>query len=412
MNKVEQLQEIKQQYEALKARDLSLNLSRGMPSEEQLDLSNELLSMDITPYINNKDFIDIRNYGYLRGLREAREFFAEMMDVRYEQVMVGSNSSLQMMAIVLNYLVNHAESQWKQEETIKFICPVPGYDRHFNMLEHSGFEIIPVELTGEGPDMDEVERLVKEDSAIKGIFCVPKYSNPSGDVYSDDVVRRLAQMETADEHFVILWDNAYCVHHLTDEKIEIANIIQLAEKAGYPERPIAFTSTSKITHPGAGISAVAGSEKRMNDLAAEFSYQLIGFDKVNQMRQVLFLKDQENLEQLMEKHAEILRPKFKIILEALDKHFGDGQYEVEWNEPKGGYFVHLTTKDGTAKAIVDKMTELGIVLTPANAPYPVGHQQQDNSIRLAPSYASLEAVKVTIQALIVCIKLVYLSMES
>lgn len=260
--------------------------------------------------------------------------------------------------------------------------------------------------------MDEVERLVKEDSAIKGIFCVPKYSNPSGDVYSDDVVRRLAQMETADEHFVILWDNAYCVHHLTDEKIEIANIIQLAEKAGYPERPIAFTSTSKITHPGAGISAVAGSGKRMNDLAAEFSYQLIGFDKVNQMRQVLFLKDQENLEQLMEKHAEILRPKFKIILEALDKHFGGGQYEVEWNEPKGGYFVHLTTKDGTAKAIVDKMTELGIVLTPANAPYPVGHQQQDNSIRLAPSYASLEAVKVTIQALIVCIKLVYLSMES
>jgi len=404
------VQNLKKEIDELKKNSFSINIARGIPSKEQVDLSNDLLGsfLEDTPF-QTDDPLDYRTYGGLLGIQEARDLFAEIFGISSKETIVGGNSSLQLMFITLNMLMHTGDQPWsKQNKEIKFLCPSPGYDRHFNMLNHLGIKMIPIELTGQGPDMDQVEELVKNDDSIKGIFCVPKYSNPSGEVYSDKTVERLAQLKTKAEDFVIMWDNAYAVHHLTDEKVEIANLLDLSIKAGYPERTYMYTSTSKITFPGGGVASIGTSEQNVDKLKNELSNQILSFDKVNQRKHVLFLKDKAHIEKHMEKHAAIMKPKFDLIIDKFEKEFaGDNQF-VEWTSPKGGYFIHLETQDGCAAEIVQLMSDIGIKLTPANAAYPYGENSQDNSIRLAPSFAGLKELEQAVPVLIKIIKYVTL----
>ncbi|MCC5890437.1 MAG: aminotransferase class I/II-fold pyridoxal phosphate-dependent enzyme [Alkalibacterium sp.] len=403
------LETVRAQYELYKERPFDLTLARGIPSTEQLKLSEALINE--TPIENwySKDELDIRNYGGLFGIQEARELFGLLLDTEVEETFVGGNSSLQLMYATLNHLMFTSSNPWIKEEKVKFICPSPGYDRHWFMLDHMGIEMIPVELTGNGPDMETVEKLVSQDPSIKGMFVVPTYNNPTGETVSDDVVDRLAGMHTAADDFVIIWDNAYVVHHLRDSKKQAKNILEVAKRELNPDRVIQFVSTSKMTLPGAGVAAIGASEARISELALTFSKQLISFDKLNQMRHVLFLKDKETIEKHMAKHAEILAPKFDWIEAILSAYFhGERQSFIEWTEPDGGYFVHLTTQDGCATEIVEKMKEIGIELTPSNAAYPYGINPKDNSIRLAPSFAKPDDLEIAMEALCTCIELVTL----
>lgn len=403
------METVRAQYELYKERPFDLTLARGIPSTEQLKLSEALINE--TPIENwySKDELDIRNYGGLFGIQEARELFGQLLNTEVEETFVGGNSSLQLMYATINHLMFTSSNPWVKEDKVKFICPSPGYDRHWFMLDHMGIEMIPVELTGNGPDMETVEKLVSQDPAIKGMFVVPTYNNPTGETVSDDVVDRLANMHTAADDFVIIWDNAYVVHHLRESKKQAKNILEAAKMALNPDRVIQFVSTSKMTIPGAGVAAIGASEARISELALAFSKQLISFDKLNQMRHVLFLKDKETIEKHMEKHAEILAPKFDWIDAILSAYFhGDRQSFVQWTKPEGGYFVHLTTRDGCATEIVDKMKQIGIELTPANAAYPYGSNPKDNSIRLAPSFAKPDDLEIAMEALCTCIELVTL----
>lgn len=403
------LETVRAQYELYKERPFDLTLARGIPSTDQLKLSEALINE--TPIKNwySKDELDIRNYGGLFGIQEARELFGLLLNTEVEETFVGGNSSLQLMYATLNHLMFTSSKPWIKEDKVKFICPSPGYDRHWFMLDHMGIEMIPVELTGQGPDMETVEKLVSQDPSIKGMFVVPTYNNPTGETISDEVVDRLAGMHTAADDFVILWDNAYVVHHLRDSKKQAKDILTAAKHALNPDRVIQFVSTSKMTIPGAGIAAIGASEARISELALTFSKQLISFDKVNQMRHVLFLKDKETIEAHMAKHAEILAPKFDWIDAILSAYFhGDRQSFVQWTKPEGGYFVHLTTQDGCATDIVEKMKAIGIELTPANAAYPYGINPKDNSIRLAPSFAKPDDLEIAMEALCTCIELVTL----
>lgn len=403
------LEQVREQYEVYKNRPFEINISRGTPSTAQLSFSEDLLrGFELENWLSEEEQ-DIRNYGGLLGIWEARRLFKELLGTSIEETLVGGNSSLQLMYVVLNMLMYTGKNSWYRQEKVKFLCPSPGYDRHWFMLERLGIEMIPVELTGTGPDMEVVEKLVSQDPSIKGIFCVPKYNNPTGETYSDEVVERLASMHTAEENFVIMWDNAYVVHHLTEEKIEVKNILDACKEAGVPNRPIMFLSTSKITLPGAGVSAIGASETNILTIADELSKQIISFDKVNQKRHVLFLKDKKTIELLMEKHAAILKPKFDWIQAILEAYFpGERRQMVEWTNPKGGYFVHLTTKEGCATEVVQKMKDIGIILTPANAPYPHSINPMDNSIRIAPSFARTDELEIAMEALSVCIELVTL----
>ncbi|GAB2491466.1 aminotransferase class I/II-fold pyridoxal phosphate-dependent enzyme [Alkalibacterium psychrotolerans] len=403
------METVRAQYELYKERPFDLTLARGIPSTDQLKLSEALINE--TPIENwySKDELDIRNYGGLFGIQEARELFSQLLNTDVEETFVGGNSSLQLMYATINHLMFTSSNPWVKEDKVKFICPSPGYDRHWFMLDHMGIEMIPVELTGNGPDMETVEKLVSQDPAIKGMFVVPTYNNPTGETVSDEVVDRLANMHTAADDFVIIWDNAYVVHHLRDSKKQAKNILEAAKMALNPDRVIQFVSTSKMTIPGAGVAAIGASEARISELALAFSKQLISFDKLNQMRHVLFLKDKETIEKHMEKHAEILAPKFDWIDAILSAYFhGDRQSFVQWTKPEGGYFVHLTTQDGCATEIVDKMKQIGIELTPANAAYPYGNNPKDNSIRLAPSFAKPDDLEIAMEALCTCIELVTL----
>lgn len=403
------LEQVREQYEVYKNKPFDINISRGIPATEQLELSKELLEESKVDSWLSEDELDIRSYGGLLGIKEARELFAELLGTSLEETLVGGNASLQLMYATLVDLMYTNKDAWSKEENVKFLCPSPGYDRHWAMLEQLGIEMIPVELTGEGPDMEVVEKLVSQDAAIKGIFCVPQYSNPTGETYSDEVVDRLAAMHTAAEDFVIMWDNAYALHHLTYEKREVKNILKACKNAGVPDRPIMFISTSKVTLPGAGVAAIGASEHRILTIASALSKQIISFDKVNQKRHVEFLKNKAIIENLMEKHAAILKPKFEWVQAILEAYFsGERKVFVEWTDPIGGYFVHLTTKEGCASEIIQKMKEIGITLTPANAAYPHGENPLDNSIRLAPSFAKPDKLEVAVEALSVCIELVTL----
>lgn len=407
---VEELQtiqaELQQQYENYKKLGLTLNMSRGKPSKAQLDLSLPMLDIK---EITAEDGTDARNYGVLDGLPEAKRFMAEFMSVPEENVIVFGNSSLNIMydTVMRAYVfgVLPEQTPWKDQGKLKFLCPVPGYDRHFGVTEAFGFELINVPMTSNGPDMDIVEKLVKDDPQIKGIWCVPKYSNPEGYVYSDETVRRMAVMPTAADDFRVFWDNAYCVHYLDmNDQAEILNFLAECAKAGYPERPYIFGSTSKITFPGAGLAAFAAGPETIKYVKKLMASQTIGHDKLNQLRHVKFFGNREGLMRHMAKHAEILRPKFQMVAETLERELS-GLGCADWTVPKGGYFMSFNTLPGLAKKVVTMCKEAGVELTGAGATYPYGKDPEDKNIRLAPSMPPVEDLKIAAELFCLCVKL-------
>ena len=399
--------QVRESYDALKARGLRLNLTRGKPAAEQLDLSAELLSLPgPTDYISAPD--DCRNYGGLQGIVEARMLFAPILGAPPEQVVISNNSSLSMMhdAIVYALLKGTCDSAapWSKQGEIAFLCPVPGYDRHFRICEDYGIRMIPVRLNDDGPDMDEVERLVAHDASIKGMWCVPKYSNPTGAIYSAEVIERLAAMPAAAADFRIFWDNAYAVHHLTPERIEIANILELSARHGHPNRAFVFASTSKITLAGAGIALFAASPENVKWYLARIVPRTVGPDKLNQLRHVRFLKNLDGIHALMDKHRVLLAPKFQKVLDIFDEKLSHVP-DVRWNRPKGGYFITLDVPHGCGRRVVALAKEAGIELTPAGAVYPHGNDPHDRTLRIAPTFPVLPEVALAAEGVALCVLL-------
>ncbi len=399
--------EVQAAYDAFKTRGLKLDMTRGKPSPEQLDLANGLLALP-----GNGDYFsdareDGRNYGNVQGLAEARALFSKLMGAPADQIVVGDNASLAMMhdSIVWSLLkgVPGSIRPWSKETDIAFLCPVPGYDRHFSICADFGIRMIPVPLTGQGPDMDIVEKLAA-DPAVKGMWCVPKYANPTGEIYSEETVRRLAAMKTGAPDFRLFWDNAYAVHHLTGERYEIANILDACAEAGYPDRAFIFASTSKITFAGAGLAFFASSAANIAWYLARASKRTIGPDKLNEIRDVRFLRDDAGLTGHMDKHRALLAPKFAAVLQALDERLG-GTGVAQWTRPEGGYFVSVDALDGTAERVVTLAKAAGLALTPAGATWPHGRDPYDRTLRLAPSFPSLEEVSTASEGIAICILL-------
>ncbi|UQA97302.1 aminotransferase class I/II-fold pyridoxal phosphate-dependent enzyme [Streptomyces halobius] len=401
------LDRARRDYEELAARGLKLDLTRGKPAPEQLDLSGDLLTLPGGRH-TAADGADVRNYGGLQGLPELREIFAGLLQVPAGQLLAAGNSSLELMHDCLVHallsVLPGAEARWADQGRVVFLCPVPGYDRHFALCERFGIEMIPVPMTEAGPDMDVVERLVAEDPAVKGIWCVPKYSNPSGVSYSDETVARLARMETAAPDFRIFWDNAYAAHHLTDEPVQIADLLAACTASGNPDRAFLFGSTSKITFAGAGVAFFGSSPANVSWLTANNSKRSIGPDKTNQLRHVLFLRDEDGVRAHMERQRALLQPKFDAVQRILEAELG-GTGLAEWTTPKGGYFVTLEVMEGCAEDVVRRAAEAGIVLTPAGATHPYGDDPRDATIRIAPSYPSLAELEQAMLGLTVCVRL-------
>ena len=394
-------------YKEFQAKGLKLNMARGKPGPHQMDLAMDLLKMN--DYTTDAG-TDARNYGELEGLQEARVLFADVFGVKPEEVFVGGNSSLQLMYNLVNigYVFGFPESPcpWSQVEKRKFLCPVPGYDRHFAITEHFGIEMINIPMTADGPDMDLVEQYVTTDPTVKGIWCVPKYSNPTGNSYSDQTVRRLARMHPAAPDFRIYWDNAYGIHHLyDDEQDHVLEILAECKKAGNPDMVYKFSSTSKITFPGSGIAAIATSHNNLDDIKKQLKIQTIGHDKVNQLRHVRFFKDIHGMVEHMRKHANILRPKFEAVENILDRELG-GLEIGTWTKPHGGYFISFDSLNGCAKEIVAKCKKAGVVMTGAGATYPYGKDPEDRNIRIAPSYPPLQDLITATELFALCVKLV------
>ena len=392
------------QYDQFRQRGLQLDMSRGKPAPEQLDLSSDLL--DALPGFRAADGTDARNYGLGAGLPEARALFGGLLGVPAAQVAVDSSASLSLMHDVIVYaLLNGVPDgqPWVGQQPA-FLCPVPGYDRHFSICEARGIKMINVPLKDDGPDMDIVEQLVANDPAIKGMWCVPKYSNPSGTVYSDAVVRRLAAMKTAAPDFRLMWDDAYRFHHLTDEKVRIADILAECASAGHPDRAIVFASTSKVSWAGSGIAALAASPANIAWWTKHAGIRSIGPDKINQLRHVRLLKDAATVEALMTRHAALLKPKFDAVLEQFGAHLGDVA-GVSWTVPKGGYFIDLVTPPGFARKTIALAKEAGITLTPAGAAYPYGVDPEDSHIRIAPSFPSLPEITQAAEGIALALKL-------
>lgn len=392
-------------YKEYQARNLKLDMSRGKPCPEQLDLSMDMMKLEDYRGDNGADS---RNYGLLEGMPEARVFFADLMGVKPEEVIVGGNSSLSLMYYLIDLgcrqgFVDSPEN-WNGGKKRKFICPVPGYDRHFRVTEYFGFELLSVPMTPDGPDMNQVEELVK-DPTVKGIWCVPVYSNPDGYTYSDETVRRLAQMETGAPDFKIFWDDAYCVHHLTDHPQGTISILKECELAGYPERPLLFCSTSKITFPGAGVAAMAASRKNVEHILQNMFPMVISYDKMNQLRHVRFLKNKQGVLEHMKKHRAILEPKFRMVQDILESDIVPYGPIAWWTKPEGGYFISLYLQSGCAAKVVRLCKEAGVVLTGAGAAYPYGKDPDDHHIRIAPTFPSLEELEVACHLLAVCVRL-------
>ena len=397
-------------YQDYKGQNLALNMSRGKPSASQLDLSKGM--MDVLRSDSNltcEDGTDCRNYGVLDGIPEAKRLLGGMIGAKPEQVIVYGNSSLNVMYDSVARCMYEGVlggKPWALQGKVKFLCPVPGYDRHFGITEHFGVEMINVPMTPDGPDMDMVEKLVSEDPLVKGIWCVPKYTNPQGYVYSDETVRRFANLKPAAEDFRIFWDNAYCVHHLYEDKQDyLLEILMECKKAGNPDMVYKFSSTSKISFPGSGIAAMAASDANLKDIRNMMKVQTIGHDKVNQLRHVRFFKDIHGIVEHMKKHADILRPKFETVLEVLDKELG-GLEIGSWIAPRGGYFISFDALDGCAKAIVAKAKEAGVVLTGAGATFPYGKDPHDSNIRIAPSYPTPEELEMAAGIFVLSVTLV------
>lgn len=401
--------DLMKRYAAICDRKLSLDITRGKPSPEQLDLSNGLFENVAADNFRSSENTDCRNYGGLDGLPQARKLFADYMDVTPEEIIIGGNSSLNLMydtflRAMLHGVGNDAPP-WCRQAALKFICPSPGYDRHFSICEHLGIEMIPVAMTDDGPDMDAVEALVAQDAAIKGIWCVPLYSNPTGIVYSDDTVERLARMATRATDFRIFWDNAYAVHYFGERPDRVRSILDACKTAGNPDRPFLFGSTSKLTFPGAGLAMIAGSSANMAWVRTHLFFQTIGPDKINQLRHVRFFGDLASIHDHMEKHAAIVRPRFQAVQEILTREL-KGKGIASWTRPRGGYFVSFDAPDGCARAVIQMADEAGVKLTPAGSTFPLKKDPRDNNIRIAPTFASVDDVRTAVEVLAICTQVV------
>jgi len=404
------LSSLNKKYEDFVSRNLKLDMSRGKPCSEQLDLSMDMLEYRAEPgEFKTKSGMDVRNYGLVDGIPEAKELFAQMLEVSPEQIIIGNNSSLSMMfdtiSRAMNFGVGEGSVPWCKQPKVKFICPSPGYDRHFAITQLFNVEMIVVDMKADGPDMDAVERLVSEDEAVKGIWCIPKYSNPDGITYSDEVVDRLAGMKTAAIDFRIFWDNAYVVHHLTDCPDRLKNIIEACNTAGNEDRAYVFASTSKITFPGAGIAMMASSENNISMAKKYLSIKTIGPDKLNELRHVRFLKDMAGITAHMKKHAAILKPKFDLVLDLMESELGDKNI-ASWNKPNGGYFISFNAMPGCAAATVKMAADAGVVFTPAGATFPYGKDPKDRNIRIAPTLPPMNELKTAMELLCTCVQIV------
>ena len=398
---------LREEFDRVCEKKLKLNMARGKPGKELLDMVSGILTVLSEPEDCSCDGIDVRNYGNLSGLPAAKKLFAEILDCKPEQCFIGGSASLQLMydliAKAWTHGLRHSPRPWSQEPVVKWLCPAPGYDRHFGVSKSFGMELITVPMTPEGPDMDRVEELVK-DPQVKGIWCVPKYSNPQGIVYSEKTIARLASLRPAAPDFALMWDNAYCVHEVYGEYLPFPDILKLCAQAGNPDMVYEFASTSKITFPGAGISVMAASEDNQAYLQGLLKFQIISYDKVNQLRHVRFLKDKAHTIALMAKHAEILRPKFSCVTDTLAREIGPLGL-AKWENPKGGYFVSVNTLPGLAKRTLELCAQAGVTMTAAGATYPYGKDPEDSNIRIAPSYPSLEELQQAIEIFCLCLKL-------
>lgn len=395
-------------YERLRGRNLHIDMTRGKPAPEQLDLAEGLLTVLEPGQCRGEDGTDYRNYGILDGIPEAKRLFAAYMEVAPDEIIVGNNGSLEMMydALVGGILFGMpgGKGPWKNEAPPKFLCPVPGYDRHFYICERLGIEMVAIEMNDDGPDMDAVEAAVRDDPAVKGIWCVPKYSNPTGIVYADRTVERLATMKVAAGDFRVIWDNAYAVHHLGDGLAAVKNLLAACKKAGHPDRVLMFGSTSKMSFPGAGVGVMASSTANIKDALVKLGTATIGPDKINQLRQVRFFRDMAGLMAHMDRQAAIIKPKFDAVEDALRRNLG-GKGIATWTRPKGGYFVSVDVLDGCAADVVRLAGQAGVKLVPAGATYPYGRDPRDRNIRLAPTMPPLDEVREAMAVFCACVEL-------
>ena len=402
--------QLAKEYEDAKGKGLKLDMSRGKPSVVQLDMGMDIFDvLNAWSDMKSMDKVDVRNYGVLDGITEAKHMMADIMGVSADSVIVCGNASLTIMYDTVSRSMTHGvmgSTPWCKLDKVKFLCPVPGYDRHFSITQHFGIEMINVPMTPQGPDMDMVEKLVAEDESIKGIWCVPKYSNPQGYSYSDETVRRFAALKPAAADFRIFWDNAYAVHHLyEDRQDEILEILSECEKAGNPDMVYEFASTSKISFSGAGVAAIAASKSNLDFIKKSMTIQTIGYDKINQLRHVRYFKDFEGVKAHMRKHAAIMRPKFEAVQAVLEREL-DGLQIGSWTKPNGGYFISFEAMEGCAKAIVAKCKEAGVTLTGAGATFPYGKDPKDSNIRIAPSFPTPEEMAMATDLFVLCVKLV------
>lgn len=402
--------ELEDRFEEIKAEGLKLDMSRGKPAPEQLDTAMPILDvLNAESDMRTENGTDCRNYGLMDGIPEAKRLMAEMLETKPENVIVDGNASLSLMFDTVSHSVTHGVcggTPWCKLDKVKFLCPVPGYDRHFKVTEYFGIEMITIPMTESGPDMDLVEKYVQEDEAVKGIWCVPKYSNPQGYTYSDETVRRFANLKPAAGDFRIYWDNAYCIHDLYEDRQDtLLEILSECERAGNPDLVFEFASTSKISFAGGGVSAVAASPRNLEWMKTAMTVQTIGPDKINQLRHVRYYKNKAGLKAQMMKNSALIRPKFELVLKTFEKELG-GLAIGSWTNPLGGYFISFDAMEGCAKAIVARCKEGGMVLTGAGATYPYGIDPKDSNIRIAPSYPSLEEMKEATKLFVLCVKLV------
>ncbi len=400
-------QEVLKQFSDCQAKNLNLNMARGKPSSEQLDLVSDILTVLSRPEDCIDEGLDARNYGELAGLPCARRYWADVLDCKEEQIFVGGAASLNMMFDVISRAYTHgllhSERPWCKEEKVKFLCPSPGYDRHFAITQFFGVELILVPMTPTGPDMDLVEQLIK-DPQVKGIWTVPKYSNPDGIIFSDETVRRFANLKPAAPDFVIIWDNAYCVHEFEGEYVPFPDILSLCEEAGNPDMVFEFASTSKITFAGGGVSAMAASKANIDYFTNVFGVQMISYDKVNQLRHVRYLKDKAHTIEIMKRHAGVMAPKFRLVADMLDEKIAPLEI-AQWNRPKGGYFISLNAMPGTAKRTLALCRQAGVTMTAAGATFPYGLDPNDSNIRIAPSLPPLSELEKAMEVFCTCLKL-------
>ncbi len=403
----EEYKKLSEKYADYKARGLSLNMARGKPGAEQVSISNDMLNViDPSTVFATEDCPDVRNYGCLDGIAEAKKIFADILNVGVENIFVGGNSSLNMMFDTIACFMEQGAGgkPWNQQGNIKFLCPAPGYDRHFGVTQYFGIEMVTVPMTENGPDMDVIEKLVSEDASIKGIWCVPKYSNPQGITYSDETVRRFAALKPAAKDFRIMWDNAYVIHDINGTPDTLLNIFDEVKKNGSEDMVIEFCSTSKITFPGAGVAALAASKNNLAILKKRYNFQTIGYDKINMLRHVLYFKNIDGVMAHMQKHRAVLEPRFKMVTDMLSEELS-GLGVAEWTNPNGGYFVSVDVNEGCAKRVVALCKEAGVILTGAGATYPYGKDPKDSNIRLAPTYPPIEELKVAMEVFCTSVKL-------